>query len=564
MVSRWVDLETFGQPYGRLKTTPLAAALPEPEEFERLASAMPRDSGPVECLLEQTEMEWTVRDTRPLALQPEAELTFHHARWKMGAMSDLDFLAAIPEELARAGRRRVARRRGDGLRPFSRGTGISGQVATGILTSEAEALSNRSRPNPYVVAVDRVDARHNHLLSDPTCQGMVAIRGSRADHFALLARERGFGYMALPDHRLGPGGLDRDGAALPFGAEVTIDFVGGEMYHGLGQTLDDRGLWTDVVEPLLARYPAPVPIRVNVDLAEDLPFGMPQGAAGIGLVRTEHILARRGLGDLVSRALRIDDNGGAEPARKIAAALEAEVRALLALAAGRPVAVRLLDYPRHELPGPPSNEMNPMLGLRGVRQGIYVPALYRTQIEAFLRAAAASAVAGLEIMVPLVAFVEEVELVSRWVGECRRDVGTVADMSIRVGAMVETPAALTIVEDLAGACDFLSFGTNDLTQLIFGLSREDYVAFLDAYRRQGVLTADPFEELHATVKHAIEEAARRARRANPMILLGLCGDHGKTTSALELVHAGLLDYVSVVPSDLPVSHLRALGPRQGS
>ncbi len=560
VASRQTDLETFGQPYGRLKTTPLADALREPEEVERLASAIPRYLGPVECLLQQAAQEWAVLDTRPLTLQPEAKLTYYHARWKAGAMSDLDFLAAVPVELARAGRVRLARRPGDGLTPFTRGIGISGEARNGILTSEADALTPCSRRGPYVVVVDRVDARHTPLLADPACQGILAVRGSRADHFALLTRERGFGYLALPNHRLGPAGLERDGATLHFGAEVTIDFVAGDVYQGLGGiVLDDQGLWTEAVAPLLARYPGPVAVRINVDLAEDLPSSLPPDAAGIGLVRTEHTLARRGIGELVSRVLDPGDDGGAVSVREIAVTLEPEIRELLASAAGRPVAVRLLDYPRHELPGASSNEVNPMLGLRGVRQGIYAPALYLAQIEALLRAAASAGVdSPLEIMLPLVAFEEEVKLIARWVEECRRKVGVPSELRVRVGAMVETPAALAIADRLARACDFLSFGTNDLTQLFLGLSREDYVAFLAPYRRQGVLRSDPFEELHPTVKHAIEDAARRARQANPTIFLGLCGDHARTTSALELVHAGLLDYVSVVPSDLPSARLRAL------
>jgi pyruvate,orthophosphate dikinase len=204
-----------------------------------------------------------------------------------------------------------------------------------------------------------------------------------------------------------------------------------------------------------------------------------------------------------------------------------------------------------------------MLGVRGVRQGLQWPALYRAQIEALLQAATWVQQQGLplhtvEIMVPLVSFVEEVYTVRRWVEQALAVLPGGQSLPVKVGAMIETPAAALSAAQLANACDFLSFGTNDLTQFALGLSREDYPPVLWNYRQHHLLQHDPFQSLHPTILKMVHEAAGRAKQTRPAIMLGLCGAHAADPQVFELCKTGLLDYLSVPRYHLPLVKLQAI------
>jgi pyruvate,orthophosphate dikinase len=416
------------------------------------------------------------------------------------------------------------------------------------------------------VLVDRIEAHHTALLHDRDCTGVLAVRGSPADHFAILARESGLGYLALPGAMI-DGGLRVGEAFVGFGSPLTVDFTDGRVYVGEGILVDEiDDPPRTAARRLLAARTSSVPLRVSVDSVDALGKRLRADAAGIGLLRTEHLVRLHGLSDDLRRVLDEDDSQQRSASLEaLATGLERLLARVLGAADGRPVSVRLLDYPLHELGGRHAGEVNPMLGLRGVRQGVCWPELYAVQIRALLRAALAARAAGvpvhvLEILVPMVSTAAEVRLVREWVDREAWAMPTACDLPVRLGAMLETPAALADVEAIAAACDLASFGTNDLTQLVLGLSREDCVPLVQRHRERDLLPADPFDQLHPVVLRLVSEAAGRARQARPELTLGLCGNHATDPQALDLARAGLLDHLSVPIDRLEQVKLQALQP----
>lgn len=559
-------------PHGALSRPPRTVPLSRhpqarPGCLQDVIADMARRRAPT-CLLVRFDQEgWEVLRDERLDLPPRALLRYLHELWENGRLSDEELLRQVPAEILSLARARVDvdGRRSACVTEVTRGSPICGAVGKGVLVpGDPVDPRSLSRPDRYLALVDRVDARHTRLLSDPGCQGVLALRGSRADHFALLAQERQFPYLILEGHRVTAQGLEAGARLVPFGTFLTVDFGSGAVYAGDGAVeILDEGPEVRTVRTLLAARSSPVPLRLNVDALEDLGDAFPPEASGIGLLRTEHLL-RRGRQEELLRRLLTAEGEQVEPSARaqLRAFFVQQFGGFLRLAQGRPVTVRLLDFPLHELHNR-AGEVNPMLGLRGVRQGVRWPHLYHLQIEALLEAAAAvsasgSPVAALELCVPLVVLAKEVDLIRGWVAQAHHAVAGSTDLVVNVGAMVETPAALLTAHTLARQCDFLSFGTNDLTQLVLGLSREDYPAVLQAYRRRALLAADPFETLHPIVATAVRESAQRIRRANPEVVIGLCGAHAGDPFTPQLYAEGLIDYASVPRERLSHVKLRAL------
>ncbi|MDE0187669.1 MAG: pyruvate, phosphate dikinase, partial [bacterium] len=311
------------------------------------------------------------------------------------------------------------------------------------------------------------------------------------------------------------------------------------------------------------------------------------GAQGIGLARTEHMF----MGDRLPVVRRIIMDEEPEKALLELQALQAEdFTALLEAMDGKPVVVRLLDPPLHEfLPdrwdlrdqydqlraaGESTadvertievvrswEETNPMLGLRGVRLGIIRPSLYRVQIRAALQAIRRRVEEGgdprLEIMVPLVADPAEMERVRDMLAEERA--AYEVDREVKLGNMVEIPRAALMAGDLARISEFFSFGTNDLTQTTFGLSRDDAeVRFLNTYLADGVLSHNPFQSLDESgVGRLVEWATAEGKAVRPALSVGLCGEHGGDPASIDFCHRVGLDYVSMSPPRIPGARLAA-------
>lgn len=500
---------------------------------------------PMRCLVRVADGEFELVREESLSLSVSARVRFRHAQLLRGTASEDAFLRDFPAEALAPAREHLAT--SEGLRAVARGIPCSTGCGTGVLRQSGEVGGD----GPFVVAVDRVEAQHTGLLRDPRCAGLIAVRGSPADHFALLARESAFCYLAVPDGVVDTRGLWVGGALVTFGTTVTVDVTGGSLYTGAGQISpaeDDEA--RAMARSLLARRKAPVSLTVSVDGPDVLGSGLPGGVAGIGILRMEHLIRLTGLDAALRRTLESDRHASA-----FAAALAQPLVRVLQVAHGLPVAVRLLDLPVQELPGLPADAIDPTLGLRGIRQGVRWPHAYRAQIHALVRAAhlvreSGGLVSPLRILVPMVCTASELRLVRTWAETESEDV--------RVGAMLETPAALAEIEVIAAECDFALFGTNDLTALCLGIGRADYLSVLDDHLHRDLLAADPFDRLHHTVLRLVREAAARARHVRPGIELGLCGRHARDSAVQDLALEGSIDHLCVEIGDVDAVTLETL------
>jgi len=331
-------------------------------------------------------------------------------------------------------------------------------------------------------------------------------------------------------------------------------------------------------------------VRTNADLPEDARKAREFGAEGIGLCRTEHMF----LGDrlpIVQRMILADTPADEAAAlEELRAQQEEDFEGILAAMDGLPVTVRLLDPPLHEfLPDHEElivkqakgeitdaelkllhaaelwRESNPMLGTRGCRLGIIKPGLYRMQVRALIQAAITRKRAGgdpiVEIMIPLIVSEPELALLERWTREEAEAViaESGVDVAYLVGTMIETPRAALVADRIADVAEFFSFGTNDLTQMTFGFSRDDIEGrFMSEYLEYKLLVANPFDTLDVEgVGQLVRMGCEKGRTARPDIKLGICGEHGGDPRSVAFCHEVGLDYVSCSPYRVPIARLAA-------
>ncbi|WP_082582076.1 putative PEP-binding protein [Aeromicrobium sp. Root236] len=334
-------------------------------------------------------------------------------------------------------------------------------------------------------------------------------------------------------------------------------------------------------------------VRANADTPEDAARARRFGAQGIGLCRTEHMFLgdRRELVEHLILAENPDEQREALDA--LLPMQRDDFTGILEAMDGLPVTIRLLDPPLHEfLPDYTQlavrlaheeenhedkprthkllavkrlHEENPMLGLRGVRLGIVIPGLYTMQARAILEATAARTAAGgdpqPEIMIPLVGSPQELELMKAEIigvaAEVEKETGT--KLTFKVGTMIELPRAVTLADQIAKVAEFFSFGTNDLTQMTWGFSRDDVEAsFFSTYLEKGIFPVSPFESLDVEgVGLLVEHAVKAGRKARPDLHLGVCGEHGGDPDSIHFFDEIGLDYVSCSPYRVPVARLEA-------
>jgi pyruvate,orthophosphate dikinase len=423
------------------------------------------------------------------------------------------------------------------------GLGASAGRAVGIVVrSVDEALAAYDRGDPVVfvsVETSPVDEPALHVAA-----AVVTARGGLASHAAVLARDLGIpavcGFAEV--------------AALVDGESILVDGRTGEVRVVDGGANDDAPApeelptalstlldWADdVAAPRLE-------VRANVDLAPSARRARRFGAKGVGLCRIEHVF----LGNRVA-ILRQAARGDAAARAEIGELLRNELIDLLGEMDGLPVVVRMLDAPAHEFGE--GTEHNPMLGLRGVRAAIVDEPLARAQLQAIADAVTARRAAGgrplVEVLVPLVSLPAELELVGGWVREVT---------GLPVGVMVETPRAALAADRLAPLVESFSFGTNDLTQLTYGWSRDDLDGqLLPTYRDRGIVDVSPFETLDAgAVVRLMALAVETGRAANPDLRVGLCGEQAAEPRSIEIALQLGLDHVSCAPGRVPVARLAA-------
>jgi pyruvate, orthophosphate dikinase len=457
--------------------------------------------------------------------------------------------------------------------PVARGLAVSPGVASGVATFCAPAAERERAAGRRPVLILR-EPTPQDLGGLMAAVAVVTQRGGSTSHAAVVMRGMGLPcVVALRDAAVDPASeclLLSAGPAIAAGDLVTVDGTTGCVYAGAatgehgGPRLGESEL-ADAAGWLLAhaeQMPGALrpEVRVNADSAAEAEVGLAAGAAGIGLCRIEHMLLR-GRAALVGQLLTAPP--GPEASRALGTLrdfLSAEFAAMMTAAGDRPVTIRLIDPPSHEfLPHLPERE--PMLGVRGVRLSLLHPDLALTQLRALIEAQAAVRRTGLtprpELLVPLVSTPGELTAIVGMLGEVRARLGHAAGPPVPVGAMIETPRAALLAGELAAQAEFLSVGTNDLTALTWGLSRDDADGqLLPAYGELGAIGASPFVSLDLAgvgwlVRHAIS-AARAVRSGLPV---GVCGEHVTSARTIAFLAGVGVDYLSCSAAQVPAARL---------
>jgi pyruvate, orthophosphate dikinase len=458
------------------------------------------------------------------------------------------------------------------------GQGTSPGVGSGpLVTSVDGALDAFDRGDDPVLVAEQTSPSDEPAMR--VAAAVVTARGGMASHAAVVARAWGLPAVCGAESVVvRPDGISAGDRFVPAGEWITVDGTTGEVrlgrVDGGGPAADLPRDLRDVLDHADRVADGRPEVWANADTGDDARLARRFGARGVGLCRTEHLF----LGDRLPLLQDVLLHGGGDALAELEHRQRADLADLLEAMDGLPVAVRLLDPPMHEFlprPGDPGasaelvaladawREENPMLGVRGVRLGLLRPELYRLQIRALVAATADRRGAGGEprprVLVPMVTFVDEFVTVAAWVRELA------GDLDVPVGAMVETPRAALVAGDLARVADFLSFGTNDLTQLLLGLSRDDVESrLLPAYRDRGIVGASPFERLDPVVVDVMRRAAAAARATRPGITVGVCGEQAADKSSVAMIREAGLSSVSCSPYRVPVARLAAghaaLGP----
>jgi len=443
------------------------------------------------------------------------------------------------------------------------------------------------------VILVRIETSPEDIHGMHAARGILTTRGGMTSHAAVVARGMGRPCVA------GAGGVSVDygartlsagGKVIRGGETVTIDGATGEIFVGTVATVEPTmsGDFATLME--WADQSRRLKIRTNAETPLDAETARKFGAEGIGLCRTEHMFfAPERIGAVRQMIMASDEAGRRVALEKLLPFQRQDFIELFRIMAGLPVTIRLLDPPLHEfLPHGEQEiadvaealgedveamrrraaelaEANPMLGHRGCRLGISYPEIYEMQARAIFEAALAIAEETgqpvvPEIMIPLVGTRRELEITRAQVERVAKEVLDSAGKKIDylIGTMIELPRAALTADKIAEVADFFSFGTNDLTQTTFGLSRDDAGKFLPHYVEAGILPKDPFVSLDIEgVGELVRIAAEKGRATKPNLKLGICGEHGGDPSSIAFCEAVKLDYVSCSPYRVPVARLAA-------
>ncbi len=475
---------------------------------------------------------------------------------------------------------------------LTRGLPASPGAASGkIVFSADEAESCASRGEAVILV--RIETSPEDIHGMHAARGILTLRGGMTSHAAVVARGMGRPCVAgAGDLRIDYGArtLAARNAVVKGGEVITIDGSTGEVMVGAVPTIqpelsgDFATLmdWADAIRGMR--------VRANAETAADARMARRFGAEGIGLSRTEHMFFQADRIGAMRRVIMAEDEAGRRAGlAELLPMQRADFAEIFRIMKGFPVTIRLLDPPLHEfLPKTEEefseierltgrdvtairhralalHEVNPMLGHRGCRLGITYPEIYEMQATAIFEAAVVvtketGEAVEPEIMVPLIATRKEFDILKEIIGRVGREVMEETGVTVPylLGTMIELPRAALRAGEIAETAEFFSFGTNDLTQTVFGLSRDDAASFAGAYQRLGIFEHDPFVTLDvAGVGELVSLAAERGRAARPGLKLGICGEHGGDPTSIRFCHAVGLDYVSCSPYRVPIARLAA-------
>ncbi len=474
---------------------------------------------------------------------------------------------------------------------ITKGLPASPGAASGVVVFSSADAEKRAEKEKVILV--RIETSPEDIKGMHVSEGILTARGGMTSHAAVVARGMGTPCVS------GASSLQINVKEKFFtvgkitvkeGETITINGSNGEVMLGAVPTLkpnlsgDFKTLifWADSIRKLK--------VRTNAETAIDCQTAREFGAEGIGLCRTEHmffsedrIVAVREM--ILSEEIEVRKKALA----KILPMQRKDFEEIFTIMAGLPVTIRLLDPPLHEFLPHKENEIaqvakiakveidyvkrriaqlkeeNPMLGHRGCRLGISYPEIYEMQARAIFEAASTvkkntGKEVLLEIMIPLVSGKKELEILRKLIIEVENavEIETSVNLNYMIGTMIELPRAALMAGEIAVEAEFFSFGTNDLTQTTFGLSRDDSASFLPHYQKAGIFEHDPFAQLDQEgVGQLIEIAVERGRKTRPNLKLGICGEHGGNPNSIYFCHKIGLDYVSCSPYRIPIARLAA-------
>ncbi len=497
------------------------------------------------------------------------------ARWSAVAAVE----PKLVERLIHSGRDSVAEVHEDPPALLAIGTGASPGVGVGVLCLTAEdVLDVVERGEDALLACEETSPADE--MGMRLAVGILTSRGGVASHAAVVARGWGVpAVVGVSTMVVGDDYVEVGDVRISAGTVISIDGGSGEVVGAALKVEDGTGAvdlpgldlllsWADEVRG------ERIKVLANADRAEDAVRARAFGAEGIGLCRTEHLFLGDRLQLVKTFLMATSTNEETEALVALGEMQREDLAALLIAIAPLPVTVRLLDAPLHEFLGDDApkewREHNPMLGTRGIRLAVLREGLYRMQTRAVLAAIDDARDAGchtrVALMLPLVSTVAELVLVREWV-LAEIESWETADPPA-VGAMIETPRAALMAGEMAMHAEFFSFGTNDLTQMVFGLSRDDVEQqMMGPYLERGLLPADPFTHLDpGAVAPLVAAATRAGRMARPGLEVGVCGEHGGDPKSIHLLVEAGVDSVSCSPFRVPVARLavaQALIERDG-
>jgi len=602
----------FGEFLKNAQGEDVVAGVRTPESIEKLEREFPAIHGRFAEIADKLEkhyrevqdIEFTIENGRLFILQCRAGKRTGVAAVKIavdmvneGLLTKEEALIRVPPEALEQLLNPRIKSTG-GLKPIAKGLNAGPGGASGHVALDSKTAIKMAEAGQKVILV-REETNPDDLGGMLASVGVLTQRGGRTSHAALVARQYGIpticacSALRIDEHARQ---VKAGGVVVKEGDVITIDGTLGEVYNAALETepatvTGDFGTfmaWADEYRRL--------GVRANADTAEQAEEAVKLGAEGIGLARTEHMFLGSERVPLVRDMILAED----EPTREAALAKllplqRADFVGILKAMGGRPVTIRLIDPPLHEfLPpldellvevtelrcrnGDPAalkekeallkkvqemHEVNPMLGLRGCRLSIYFPGIVNMQVAAMIGAACELKKAGidahLEIMIPLVGAVSELTYLKAQLDEVARK--TMAEEGVEVdyafGTMIEIPRAALTADEIAKEAAFFSFGTNDLTQMGYGISRDD-ARFLPVYIEKGIFKADPTETIDVKgIGRMMKICVDDAKAVNPNIKLGICGEHGGEPESVKFCHKIGLTYVSCSPRRLPVARLAA-------
>jgi pyruvate,orthophosphate dikinase len=605
----------FGEFLKNAQGEDVVAGVRTPEPIDQLESEFPEIYKQFVEIAEKLEkhyremqdIEFTIEKGRLFILQCRAGKRTGVAAVKIavdmvneGLITKEEALGRVPPEaLEQLLNPRIKASPSERPKPIAKGLNAGPGGASGKIALDSRTAIKMAEAGEKVILV-REETNPDDLGGMLASVGVLTARGGRTSHAALVARQYGIPTVC------GCGDLHIDEAAreihvnglvLKEGDVITIDGTLGEVYNTYLETEPASVTgefatfmeWVDSVRAL--------GVRANADTPEHAAEAVKLGAEGIGLCRTEHMFLGEDRVSLVRDMILADDEETRQQALdKLLPLQRKDFVGIFKAMEGRPVTIRLIDPPLHEFLPPldellvevtelrckdPNNpqlpekekllkkvqemhEANPMLGLRGCRLSIYFPGIVTMQVAAIIGAACEVKKSGMdvhpEIMIPLVSCVNELTWIKERLDKVAKD--TMAAEGVEVdysfGTMIEIPRAALTADEIAREASFFSFGTNDLTQMGYGISRDDAGKFLPLYIQEGIFKTDPTETIDQKgIGRLMEICVKDARAVNPNIKLGICGEHGGEPESVKFCHRLGLDYVSCSPRRIPVARLAA-------